>query len=165
MKLASPTPKCQWLLGNHRMRRVVLAIASTTIALKIMITSLIWLIYPHVTLRIFNETPSAICGVFIDFFYGKRTAERIGPGDYADTEFQLFGGGTVSMSYQDSTGAQREELIYGCGEYSPMPRGSMEVHVTAAGLSFVNRTYTALEIPGWTLYAWPTGQMAVSGDR
>jgi hypothetical protein len=65
------------------------------------------------------------------------------------------------MSYRDSVGVRREELLYSAGEYSSMPRGSLDVHVTNKGIRLVDGTYTAFDVPAWTFPAWPTGRMTV----
>jgi hypothetical protein len=143
------------------MRGIVLIVTGVAVVFGILIAGLSWLVYPHVKLTIFNESSSAICDVRIDMFYAKRTAERIEPGGFAVTEFQIVAGDTVSMSYRDSIGIRRKELLYCSDEYSSSPRGSLEVHVMADGLTCFNRIYTAVDIPAWTFPAWPTGRMAV----
>jgi hypothetical protein len=130
------------------------AVAVLTFAIAI--AFFIWLLYPHVNLTIFNESSAAVGDVRIDYFYGSRTAERIEPGGVALTVFQIYGGGTVSMSYRDSAGVRRVGLLYGVGEYS-----YMEVHLTNEGTRLVDRTYTAFDVPAWTLPTWPTGRMTV----
>jgi hypothetical protein len=135
--------------------------AVAVLAFAIAIAFFSWLLYPHVNLTIFNESSAAMGDVRIDYFYGSRTAERIEPGGIALAVFQIYGGGTVSMSYRDSAGVRRVELLYGAGEYSYMPRGSLEVPLTNKGTRLVDRTYMAFDVLAWTLPTWPTGRMTV----
>jgi hypothetical protein len=146
---------------SRSVRRLVLVTASMAVVCGILTPVFVRLVYPHVKLAIFNETSSAMRDVRIDMFYGNRTAERIEIGGFAVTDLQIVAGDTVSMSYRDSAGVRREELLYRSDEYSATPRGRLNVHVTAEGLKLVNRIYTAIDIPAWTFHAWPTGRMTV----
>src|ERR1700679_4000972 len=156
----------QWLsvytlLSGSRARRNMLWGAVAVLAFAIAIAFFIRLLYPHVNLTIFNESSSAMGDVRIDYFYGRRTGERIEPGGVALTVFQIYGGGTVSMSYRDSAGIRRDELLYVSGEHSHMPRGSLLLHVTNKGTRLVVSAYTAIDVPAWTFPTWPTGRMTV----
>jgi hypothetical protein len=111
-------------------RRVMLIAAIAALVIGSPVASFIWLAYPHVKVTILNETSTAIRNVRLDSFYGERTAERIEPGAFAVTEFQMIAGDTLSMSYQDTIGIRKEELLYRSDEYSSTPRGLLEVHVT-----------------------------------
>jgi hypothetical protein len=146
-----------WAMVRH----IVLIAASAALFFGILIACLSWLVYPHVTVTIFNETSAAIRDVRLDSFYGERTSERIEPGAFAVTEFQIIPGDTLSMSYRDTIGIRKEELLYRSDEYSSTPRGSLEVHMTNKGIKLVNGNCTAVEFPCLTIHTWPTGRMTV----
>ena len=87
-------------------RRMVVAVTAAALILA----CLRWLLYPHVNVTIFDETPTAIRDVRIKFLYGERTAERIQPGGFAGTEIQSGGDAGVFISYLDSSGVLRTDI-------------------------------------------------------
>ena len=140
----------------------MLAEVGAALVFGILMACLIWLLYPHVNVTMFNETSAAIYDVRIRFLYGERTAERIDPGGCAVTGIQSGGDAGVFLSYRDSLGLLREDKpLYYSDERGSTDRGFLEVHVTNEGTRLVNGVYTALDFPGWTIPVWPTGRMTI----
>jgi hypothetical protein len=130
---------------KFRVRGMMLAVACVAFFLGVLMPCLTWLRYPHVKVKIFNETSTALYGVRIKFFCGARAAERIEPGGSAITEIQSGGDAGVFMSYWDSNGIVRiDEPIHYSDENGTLDRGFLEVHVTKEGIRVVKGIYTAI---------------------
>ncbi len=142
----------------------MLAVACVALFLAILMPWLRWLRYPHVKVKIFNETPTALCDVQIKFLSGVRTAERIEPGGSAITDIQSGGDAGVFISYRDSSGIlKNDEPLYYSDEEGAPDRGFLEVHVTKEGTRLVKGIYTAIlfDVPIWKIHVSPTGRLNV----
>jgi hypothetical protein len=145
-------------------RGIMLAVACVALAVGVCMPCLRWLVYPHVTVTIFNETSSALREVRIKFLYGVRNAERIEPGGSAITDIQSGGEAGVFLSYRDSSGILIvDEPIHYSDERGAPDRGFLEVHVTKTGTRLDRGIYTAIwfEFPVWRIQVSPTGRMNV----
>ncbi len=141
-------------------RRMAVAVA----AVALVLAGLGWLVYPRVNVTVFNESSAPIRDVRLRFLYGERTAERIEPGGYADTEIQSGGESGVFISYRDPSGSlRRDELLYYSDSTASPDRGYLEMHVTNEGTRLVKRIYNFdwFDIPILTLRVRPTGRMTV----
>jgi hypothetical protein len=145
----------QLLRLKVRVREMMLAVGCVALFLALFLRvlgpCLTWLWYPHVKVKIFNETSAALCDVRIKFMNGVRTAERIEPGSSAVTEIQSGGDAGVFMSYRDSSGViKADEPLHYSDENGTLDRGFLEVHVTKEGTRLVRGIYTAIwfDVPG-----------------
>jgi hypothetical protein len=144
-------------------RRMMLAVAGSALALGILVACLRWLTYPHVKLTIFNESSTALLDVRIKFLYGERKADRIEPGTSATTEIQSGGESGVFISFKDSSGILRkDEPIYYSDSTASPDRGFAELHIANESTRLVKQIYNFdFDIPIWTIRVMPAGQMTL----
>jgi hypothetical protein len=146
-------------------RRLIFAVAAVALALGILVPSLRWLQYPHITVTVFNETSAPISDLRITFLYGKRTAKQLGPGGVAVAEIQSGGESGVFFSYRDSSRIPRWDVpLHYSDSTASLDRGFLEAHVTNEEIRIVqhisNPTICEL-IPVRTIRVNPTGEMTV----
>ena len=144
---------------------MIVSVVCVALVLAIFTMGLRWLRYPHVSVRVLNETSTPIYDVHIKFLFGERNCERIDPGGLADTEIQSGGSASVFLSYRDSEGIVREDELYNSGEMDSLDRGLLEVHVTNEGIRLVNEIYTAVDIPLLNIHVNRMGQMTVKRGK
>jgi hypothetical protein len=151
-------------LERFRSFCIILAIGGVAVVLAVFVTGVNWLVYPHVTLTIFNVTSTAIRDVRISLLYRERTAGQIEPGGNAKTEIQSGGESGVFFSYRDSNGILRkDEPIYYSDSTASPDRGFLEVHVSDKGTRLVKNIYNFdFDISSPPVRVKPTGRMTVN---
>jgi hypothetical protein len=120
-------------------RRWMALVAVVALGFGIFVSCVRWIQYPRIEVAIFNETPTPIYDLRVNFLYGVRTAEQLRPGGVAVTEIQSGGDGGIFFCYRDSGGICKnaEPLYEESGE-----RGFLEVHVTNEGARLINGIYS-----------------------
>lgn len=154
-------------MRSHRKRlliwQMMVAAAAAALVLGTLVFCLRWLQYPHIDVRIVNETSTAICDLHVSFMHGERTAEELRPGAVAVAEIQSGGDAGIFFSYRDSGGILRkaEPLYHESGN-----RGRVEVHVTDDGAQVVDGIDWGDQIPILGIRrVQPTGRMTVKSRR
>jgi hypothetical protein len=143
-------------------KKTVLTVACSGLAIVIPVACFWWLQYPHVKLTIFNESSRALCDVRVKFLYGERIAERIEPGGSAVTDIQSGGDAGVFFSYlRSGESVRKREVLYYSDEHGAPDRGYFEAHVTNEGTRHVNGVYTVVNIGVRTFRVSPRGRMSV----
>jgi hypothetical protein len=139
-------------------RGIMLVVACVALILGIFMACVERVRYPHINVKILNESSTTISDVRVSFLYGERTAAQLRSGGVAFTEIQSGGDAGIFVSYRDSTGTLRKaEPVY---EESGT-RGFLEIHVNDEGTWLVKRIYDGVDVGAWNIRVRATGHMAV----
>lgn len=114
---------------------LMILVAAIGFGLGILAYGVRWMQYPHIDVRIVNETSSPIFDLQLGFMCGERTAKQLRPGGVGIAEIQSGGDAGIFFSYRDSEGILRKaDPLY----HESGVRGFLEIHVTKQGTRFVN---------------------------